>query len=203
MTRKLVIGLLGGMGSGKSLVAAEFARHGSRVINADALGHEALRQPEIREKLVSRWGASILDENGEINRGRVGQIVFANDGERKVLESIVHPYIGQRIRQEIEAAQADSAVKRIVLDAAIMLETGWNEVCDRLIYVHAPRAARLRRLAQQRGWSAKEVEAREHAQMSLTEKAIRAESAIDNSESPDALARQVQSLLGQFGEPAA
>jgi dephospho-CoA kinase len=203
MTRKLVLGLLGGMGSGKSLVAAEFARHGSRVLNADVLGHEALRQPAIREQLVNRWGPSILDENGEISRGRVGRIVFANDGERKALEAIVHPYIGQRIHQEIEAAQADPAVKWIVLDAAIMLETGWNEVCDLLIYVHAPRAARLRRLAQQRGWSAKEVEAREHAQISLTEKATRADRAIDNSESPDALARQVQSLLRQLGEPAA
>jgi dephospho-CoA kinase len=196
--RKPVIGLVGGIGSGKSRVAAEIARHGARVIHADQLGHEALRQPETRDALVRRWGRDILDENAEIVRGRVGQIVFENEEERNALETLVHPYIGRRIREEIDAANADPAVKLVVLDAAIMLETGWAEVCDRVVYVHAPRAARLRRLADQRGWSAKEVEAREEAQLSLTEKASRADSAIDNSESPERLAQQVAELLRQL-----
>jgi dephospho-CoA kinase len=198
MSRKPVIGLVGGIGSGKSRVAAEFARHGARVIQADHLGHEALRQPDIRNELVRRWGRDILDANGAIARGRVAGIVFDNDEERKALEAIVHPYIGRRIRQEINAANADESVKLVVLDAAIMLETGWAEACDRLVYIHAPRVARLRRLADQRGWSAKEVEAREQAQLSLTEKALRAESAIDNSESLEQLAQQVAELLRQW-----
>lgn len=196
--RKPVIGLVGGIGSGKSRVAAEFAKCGARVIHADQLGHEALRQPEIRNELVRRWGREILDDKGEIARRKVARIVFEMDQERKALESLVHPYIGRRIREEIDAANADPAVKLVVLDAAIMLETGWAEVCDRVVYVHAPRAARLRRLADQRGWSAKEVEAREEAQLSLTEKASRANSAIDNSESPERLAQQVAELLRQW-----
>jgi dephospho-CoA kinase len=199
MPKKLVIGLLGGMGSGKSRVAAEFAEHGARVINADQLGHDALREPAIRDELVLRWGRKILDANGDIARGSVARIVFADEAERRALEAVVHPFITGRIREEIDKAQNDPGVKLVVLDAAIMLETGWDQVCDNLIYVHAPRAARLRRLADQRGWSEKEVEAREHAQISLTEKATRANCAIDNSESPESLARQVESLLRQWG----
>src|SRR5262249_4744669 len=133
-----------------------------------------------------------------IARGQVAQIVFADEEERRALEAVVHPYIGRRIREEIDAANANPAVKLIVLDAAIMLETGWAEVCDRVVYVHAPRAARLRRLADQRGWSAKEVESREEAQLSLTEKGARADSAIDNSDSPEQLAQHVAELLRQL-----
>jgi dephospho-CoA kinase len=198
MPHKLVIGLLGGMGSGKSRVAAEFARHGACIVNADQLGHEALRQPAIRDHLVQRWGRDILDENGEIDRSRVARIVFAEEAERKKLEAVVHVHITRRIQEEIKEAQNEPLVKLVVLDAAIMLETGWDKVCDRLVYVHAPRAARLQRLADQRGWTEKEVDAREHAQMSLTEKASRADSAIDNTDSPESLARQIESLLRQW-----
>jgi dephospho-CoA kinase len=199
MPKKLVIGLLGGMGSGKSRVAAQLAKHGARIIDADQLGHEALKRSAIREELVGRWGREILDETGNIVRGRVAGIVFADEAQRRELEAVVHPYIGERIREEIANAQSDPRVKLIVLDAAIMLETGWNKVCDRLLYVHAPRTARLRRLADQRGWTEKEVEAREHAQVSLTEKASRADGAIDNSGSPESLARQVEDLLRRWG----
>jgi dephospho-CoA kinase len=196
---KPVVGLLGGMGSGKSRVAAELAALGGRVLNADQFGHEALRQPEIRERLVQRWGEKILDETEAIVRGRVARIVFSDAAERQWLEAQVHPYIARRVREEVAAAQADPAVTLIVLDAAIMLEAGWDSVCDRLIYVHAPRAERLRRLAEQRGWSAKEVEARERAQLSLTAKATRADYVVDNSGPPEHLARQIRDLVREWG----
>src|SRR5262245_21220082 len=128
MVAKLVIGLLGGVGSGKSSVAAEFAKYGARVINADRFGHEALRQPAIRDLLVDGGGREILDENGKIVRSRVPLIVFADDKERRTLETLVHPYITRCIQEEIDAAKADPAVKFVVLDAAIMLETGWDKV---------------------------------------------------------------------------
>jgi dephospho-CoA kinase len=196
---KLVVGLIGGIGSGKSTVAAAFARHGARVVSGDQAGHEALRDPEVRQRVVERWGRGILNEQGEIDRRRLGAIVFADPAERAALEALVHPWIERRLREQIDAAARDPGVKLIVLDAAVLLEAGWNKACDRLVYVHAPREQRLRRLAAQRGWSAKEVAAREQAQLSLADKVRRAEDAVDNSGPPEATARQVDDLLRRWG----
>ncbi len=200
---KTVIGLIGGIGSGKSTVARAFARRGAAVIAGDALGHEGLRQPEIRAKLVARWGPGVLDAAGAVSRRAVAGIVFAKTpqarDELRALESVVFPWIERRAREEIAAARADPRARLIVLDAAVMLEAGWNNVCDRLVYVHAPREVRLRRLAAGRSWSPKEVEERESAQRSLTEKATRADDAVDNSGSPEEVRRQVDDLLRRWG----
>ncbi|HEV3258859.1 MAG TPA: dephospho-CoA kinase [Gemmataceae bacterium] len=196
---KPVVGLVGGMGSGKSHVATEFARRGARVISGDELGHEGLRQPEIRDQVVRRWGPAVLDGDGIIDRRKLGSMVFADPAERRALEGLLFPWIERRFREEIAAAEKDPAVPLVVLDAAIMLEAGWSRVCDRLVYIHAPRDVRLRRLAEQRGWTTKEVTARESAQMSLSEKASRADYAVDNSGSPGQLARQVENLLRDWG----
>ncbi len=195
----LVVGLVGGIGSGKSQVAEEFARHGARIVSGDLAGHQALKQPQIKEQIVRRWGPEILDENGEVRRRRLGAIVFADPAERQALEEIVHPWIKERIRAEVEAARRDPSVPLVVLDAAIMLEAGWDGACDRLVYVDAPREARLRRVAGQRGWSAQEAQAREAAQMPLTDKAARADHVLDNSASLEHLGRQVRDLLLQWG----
>src|SRR5438552_1839733 len=101
---KPVVGLIGGMGSGKSRVAAEFIRRGARVISGDALGHEALRQPDVRDRVAGRWGRGILDDRGEIDRRRLGAIVFADPLALKALEALVHPWVRSRIAAEVEAA---------------------------------------------------------------------------------------------------
>ena len=196
---KAVIGLIGGIGSGKSRVAAAFAARGGRVIAGDELAHQALRQPAIREQIVRRWGRQVLDEKGEINRRRLGAVVFADVGERCALEALVHPWIRERIRAEVARAQDDPAVSFVVLDAAILLEAGWNDVCDRLVYVEAPSSVRLRRVAEQRGWSAEELQAREEAQLPLTAKAARADHVLVNSGTLAELTRRVDDLLRLWG----
>jgi dephospho-CoA kinase len=200
---KPVIGLIGGIGSGKSAVAAELARHGARVIAGDVLGHEALRQPEIRARLVERWGPGVLDAAGAISRRVVAGIVFAGTpearSELRALEGIVFPWIERRLAEEIAAARADSAVRFIVVDAAVLLEAGWDKLCERIIYVHAPRALRLRRLIETRGWNEKEVEDRESVQMPLTVKVARADDVIENSGSLTRMAAQVKELLRRWG----
>ena len=196
---KPVVALIGGIGSGKSRIAAELVRRGGYVIPGDQLGHEALRQPHIRAEVVRRWGSEVLDAAGEVDRKKLGRRVFADPAELKALEALVFPWIERRFAEETAAARADPAVRVIVLDAAILLEAGWRKFCDRVVYVHAPRPARLRRLAEQRGWGAKEVEGRERAQLSLTEKASRADDALDNSGSPDDISRQVDGLLRRWG----
>jgi dephospho-CoA kinase len=193
--RRPVIGLVGGIGSGKSRVSAALARRGGRVVAGDPVGHEALRQPAIREGIVARWGPAVIEAAGEVDRGKLGAVVFADPVARRELEAIVRPWIGQRLRAEIATAQADPAVSFVVLDAAVMLEAGWQGACDLLVYVHAPRAARIARVAEQRGWSAVEMTARERAQLSLTEKAARADVAVDNSGPPADLEPQLDRLV--------
>jgi dephospho-CoA kinase len=196
---KPVIGLVGGIGSGKSLAAACFGRRGGRVIVADELGHEALRQPDVKERIVRRWGPEVLGPDGEVVRRKLGAIVFADPAQREELEALVYPWIECRIAEEIARAQADPGVRFLILDAAVMLEKGWNRVCDRVVFLDAPRELRLERLARQRGWTAAEVEARERAQLPLTEKARRADHVLVNSTTPDALQRQVDDLLHAWG----
>ncbi len=133
------------------------------MISGDALAHAALREPAIKELVVGRWGRRLLDETGEIQRRLLADLVFADADERLALEAMVHPWIKERIRAEVEAARADAATRLIVLDAAVMLEAGWHDVCDHLVFIVAPREARLRRVAEQRRWTAQEVEAREAA----------------------------------------
>jgi dephospho-CoA kinase len=196
--KKRIVGLLGGMGSGKSRVAAEFARHGARVISGDPIGHEGLREPSIRQQVVERWGNGVIGSDGEVDRPKVGAIVFADPAERAALEAMLFPWIGRRVREEIEKAEKDSAVPLIVVDAAVMLEAGWNRLCDTLVFVKAPRSLRLERLAKQRGWSPEEVAARERAQMSLEEKRRRADHVLDNSGAAAEVTRQVESLLRKW-----
>jgi dephospho-CoA kinase len=187
------------MGSGKSLVAELFRQRGAKVISGDQLGHEALRQPVIRAAVAQRWGPAVLEADGSISRGRLAALVFRNARERQALEGLVFPWIERRMAEEIAAARARSEFAFIVLDAAIMLEAGWDKACDWLVYVHTPRAERLRRLQEQRGWGAKEVQERESAQWSLTEKVSRADSAILNFGPPEQVAQQVDALLRQLG----
>jgi dephospho-CoA kinase len=198
--RPLVIGLVGGIGSGKSRVAGLLAQRGARIISGDHLGHQALEQPDVKEEIIARWGEEVLDEIGEIDRKKLGAIVFADPSERRALEAIVHPWIKGRIRAEVELARGDPAVRLIVLDAAVMLEAGWHDVCDELVFVDAPGQERLKRLQEQRDWSAEELSARERAQLPLTEKRARADHVLDNSATLPDLERQVNSLLLQWCE---
>jgi dephospho-CoA kinase len=193
-----VIGLIGGIGAGKSSVAKGLERRGARVIVADTFGHEALRLPEIREKVFARWGRGLADGHGEVDRKKLGAIVFADGGERRALEALVFPYIERRIAEEIAKARSEPGVTVVVLDAAVMLEAGWDRACDVIAFVDAPREVRLARLAAQRGWTEQELAAREAAQLPLAEKAARAGVIVDNAGPPDRLEELLDRLMGAW-----
>jgi dephospho-CoA kinase len=197
--KKPVLGLIGGIGSGKSLVAELLAKHGAKIISGDRIGHQALRDPKIKARIIARFGEKILDAHGDIDRRSLGKIVFGDACERKALENIVHPWIEERAREEIERAQSDAAAAFTVLDAAIMLEAGWAGPCDYLIFVDADRVLRLERVAKQRGWTASDVEMRERAQMPLEEKKKQSDFTIDNSGPPQHVEEQLEHLLRRLG----
>ena len=199
---KPVIGLVGGIGSGKSFVAADFVRHGGYLIAADPLGHEALRQPHLRDRVVHRWGKETLDASGKIDRRALGRIVFANPMELRALEAITYPYIEERVAQEIAKAESDPAIGFVVLDAAVMLEAGWADRCDHIAYIDVPREIRVERLMKHRGWTEAELARREANQMPLDEKRRHADAIIDNRGDGSDIGPQVERLLKQWKGPA-
>ncbi|HET6575548.1 MAG TPA: dephospho-CoA kinase [Fimbriiglobus sp.] len=197
--RKPVIGLVGGIGAGKSAAASAMACRGGRVVDGDRLGHAALELPDVKRQLVERWGKRVLKPNGAVNRRAIAGIVFDQPAELKALEAMVFPHIGRRAREEIVAAQADPAVRFVVLDAAVMLEAGWADACDRIVFVDASRGVRLARLAARSGWTQTEVAAREAAQLAPEAKRARADAVLTNDGTPAELQEHVDRLLGAWG----
>jgi dephospho-CoA kinase len=191
----LVIGIIGGVASGKSRVADAFGQLGARVIRADEVGHEVLREPGVEQSLRARWGEAVFDAGGRIDRAAVARRVFsdspAGEEDRRYLESVTHPRIAEAMRAQLREWEQQGDVPAAVLDAAVLLEAGWHQMCDKLVFVDASRDVRVKR-AGQRGWSVTEVEARESAQLSLEEKRKVADWVIDNSGSMDHTFAQVK-----------
>ncbi|OWK43645.1 dephospho-CoA kinase [Fimbriiglobus ruber] len=192
---KLVIGIVGAIGAGKSAAAAAFARRGGAVVDADRLGHAVLERPDVKNELVTRWGTEVIKPDGTANRRAVAAIVFNSPAERRVLEGVVFPHIRRMAVEAVETARADPAARFVVLDAAVMLEAGWNGACDRIVYVDAARPVRLARLAERNGWGEDEVTAREAAQLPAAEKRATADAVVINDGTRDGLQEQVDRLL--------
>ena len=202
-----VIGLLGGIGSGKSEVARLLASLGCTVSDSDAHTRDILLRPAIRDTLVSWWGRGILTATpppaSEINRAAVARIVFADAAQRKRLESLIHPLVHQERDRLFAAARASSPPPRaFVIDAPLLLEAGLDRECTALIFVDAPHDQRLARVAAARGWSADQLAAREAAQTPLVEKCARATVVIGNSGTADDLAASVRRVLDQLAPRA-
>lgn len=188
------VGLLGGIASGKSLVADALRRRGAVVLDGDKAGHDVLRDPEVVERLRERWGTQVLDDSGQIDRAALAALVFGDSPEVRenlnYLEQLTHPRIGERLRrQAAEAAQSGAPL--LVLDAPLMLKGGWADLCDAILFVDAPRELRLAR-ALSRGWTAAQFSAREAAQETLDEKRAHASQVIDNSGSREHVEAQIE-----------
>lgn len=190
----LVIGILGGVASGKSLVARQLTQLGAGLLDADRAGHEVLRMAEIEAAVRKRWGEEVFGADGHVDRKRLARIVFSDSsaarGERDYLEQLTHPEIGRLLRQQAQWL-ADDDVAIAVLDAPLLLEAGWDGLCNTLVFVDAPRGVRLAR-AKQRGWTEEDFSAREDAQKSLDYKRQRADLTVDNSASPEDTRVQVE-----------
>jgi dephospho-CoA kinase len=196
-SRKPILGLIGAIGAGKSTVAKLLAARGGAVVDADTLGHDALDQPEIRERVVGLWG-NVLKPDGRVDRRKVAAIVFASPDERRKLENLVFPYIRRRCEDAIQIASNDVQTKFVVLDAAVMLEAGWVGVCDWMLYVDAPRELRLRRLAERSGWTASDLDGREAAQMPADEKRRHADAVLMNDGTLNDLDRDLTIVLKKW-----
>lgn len=191
--RAPVIGLIGGVGSGKSALAAWIAQAlDAAVIDADAAGHRALNQKEVKEKIRTQFGPDVFDAAGGVVRRRLAERVFGagelQQAARCQLEDIVHPVIRRDLEQQI--AQAACTHELILLDAAVLLESGWRDACDAVVFVDVPADVRRERVARTRRWSATDLEQREASQWPLERKRNAADVIIDNSQSLDRAGQQ-------------
>ncbi|MBP90924.1 MAG: dephospho-CoA kinase [Planctomycetaceae bacterium] len=189
-----VIGILGGVASGKSLVADQLRRLGAEILNADQVGHEVLREAEVIKALRERWRDDVIDREGQINRAAVAKIVFASppDGPEQLafLEQITHPRIGLRLSQQIEElSRRETEV--VVLDAPVMLKAGWDQFCDHILFVETEQSIRRER-ARRRGWIDEAFAAREDAQKSLEKKRSVSGYVIDNSGTREETLEQIK-----------
>jgi len=181
-----VIGLVGGIGAGKSQVAARMAEIGAFVIDADKVGHTLLNQRPVRDQVINHFGTAILgpaEADGEptIDRSALAAIVFKNVEARKALESVLHPAMRRTFEKAIFRTNRRGGVKALVLDAAILFEANWDDLCDRIVFVDAPKEARIARVVANRGWSEETLAARESAQISLDRKRAAADVVIVNN----------------------
>lgn len=198
-SHKPILGLIGAIGAGKSMAALALAKRGGAIVDADKLGHVVLDEPEVRSRLVARWGDGILKEDGTVNRRAVGGVVFGNPEERKALEAVVFPRIHALEEEAYDRADADQAVGFIVLDAAVLLEAGRRAVCTKLLMIDAPRWLRLERVAARNGWDDAELARREAAQLPLDAKRAVADAVLVNDASPGELQTKIDAVLGDWG----
>ncbi len=191
-----ILGLAGGIGSGKSTVARILSDLGCLVVDSDALGREALGDPAIRDTLVSWWGKGVLDDSREIDRAAVARIVFSSPPQRKRLESLVHPWIEARRRVLFDRAPAGAVA--LVIDAPLLFEAGLETECDAILFVEVDRPTRLARLAAARGWDEAQLRKREESQLALDEKRSRSDHVITNSGDLPELTDQISRTLNEI-----
>ncbi len=197
-----VVGIVGGVCAGKSSVLRTVSDLQLFVIDADHIGHALLEKNDIRSQLRDTFGKEIFDEAGLVLRTRLAEIVFGDTDEqtnnRNRLNEILHPAIRTEIHRSIKQAPQD--VDAFILDAALLLEVGWADECDAVIFVDTPIEMRQQRAAANRGWSVEEFRRREASQWSPVKKRQFAEFVVDNSGLPKAAAEQMTLVLEKIIE---
>ena len=196
-SRKPRIGLAGGIGSGKSLVATILRELGAGVIDSDALAREEMDSPEIIEAIRTEWGKEAITPDGKVNRVRL-RCVFDDPKQRRRLEALIHPRIARRRETLLARFDADPSIAAVVLDSPLLFEAGVDETCDIVIFVDADQATRLRRVAQSRRWSEAELRRREKTQDPLDLKKKKADKIVSNISTVDELHRQVAEIFSQL-----
>lgn len=204
-----VIGIVGGIASGKSTVAAELASLGAVVLDADRAAHLAINRPEVKQALVERWGEAILDVSGGADRRAIAERVFspslAGDQDLEFLENLLHPLVRQQFESEL-ADLTERGAAAAVIDAPLLLDAGWGDLCDCLVFVESSEKNRAERVGP-RNWSHGEISRREAAQMPIDEKRRQATHVIRNQGSRGDLQAEVRafwdSIVPERGESQA
>ena len=190
----LVVGLTGGIGTGKSEVARLLENLGAAVINADQVGHEAYTpHSPAWQDVVEAFGEDIVQEGGEIDRRKLGGIVFADPEQLAILNAIMHPRMASIVRDKL-AFLRDSGVKVAVVEAAVLYEAGWDSLVDEVWTTESPEESVVSRLVQRNGFPPEEIRKRIASQMSSEERSRRSSEVIANTAQLSDLEQKVREV---------
>ncbi|MGH7178155.1 MAG: dephospho-CoA kinase [Tepidisphaeraceae bacterium] len=192
---KPIIGLSGGIGSGKTLVAKLFADEGCMVISSDELVTQAYKDHKVKQTLRHWWGSLVFDPDGEVDRPAVARKIFDKPDERRRLEQLLHPIVAQRREKLMHGAANDPRIKAFVWDTPLLFENGLNRYCDKVVFVDAPHDLRTSRVRTSRAWEPDELTKRENLQMPLDKKREISDYVVSNAADAEFARNQVRQTL--------
>lgn len=176
------IGLTGGIATGKSTVSQMLERRGAALVDADRIAREVVEpgQAPLRQ-IAERFGQAVLNEDGTLNRRKLGQIVFSDEAERKALEAITHPAIRALMKERMARLEAERPDRLVVVDVPLLFESKLQSLFEQVLVVYVPRSVQLARLMERDGLAEEEARKRLDAQMDIEDKKRLADYVIDNS----------------------
>lgn len=199
MSRYSCAGLTGGIASGKSTVSNRFRQLGAYIVDADEISRHGLDVgTECYKKTVATFGRNILLQDGQVDRRKLGAIVFSNEAEREKLNTIIHPYVRKRM-EELSQTEWDSNPQGLILwDVPLLFENGLHKLVQKTVVVTAPEELRIQRMALRNGFTREEALSRIRSQMPEEKKVKLADYVIDNSGDLMSLYEQVDSIYGKL-----
>ncbi len=192
---KPIIGIAGGIGSGKSFAARLLGEMGCHVIDSDAQVREAYRDPAILDALRQWWGDSVFTPSGELDRRSIASRIFSNPAEKARLEGLLHPWVSAAREREMAAAAQNPQMVAFVWDTPLLFEAGLNRECDAVIFVESESSERRKRVVDQRGWNPEELARRENLQWPLDNKRQISDYVVKNTADAGILRSQLRDLL--------
>ena len=189
--KKIVIGILGRICSGKSTVAREFARLGCGVVDADEIAHGLLEKSDIKEQIKEAFGNDVFNSTGQVDRNKLAEKVFEDEKTVERINRIIHPPVLAKCEELIAEFNSRSGIKAIVLDIPLLAETGWLQQCDKLVFVDCDEEIKARRAVKKGLFSKNQLKKRENFQIFLDKKKKIADYIVDNNSGLSATAEQV------------
>lgn len=192
-----LIGIVGGIASGKSEVSRRFQALGAACLQADQIVHELFQRPDIIESVRLLMGSMAVTESGEVDRKYIASRIFGShesaDQDRRELERLLHPLVREEIEKQVIDLRSRNQASLIVLDAPLLLEAGYQSMCQAIVFIDTPDHLR-QQFAARRGWTREQLKEREAAQLPLVRKAAEADYVIDNHGDLEHLQEQVDAL---------
>ncbi|OHB56717.1 MAG: dephospho-CoA kinase [Planctomycetes bacterium GWF2_42_9] len=195
MNKKPIIGILGGISSGKSTVAKVLLEMGCGVVDADKIAKDLLFNNQVKDEIRAAFGDTVFDSAGNIDKPKLAEAVFDDSAAVSKINSIIHPRVMRKTQGLIEQFQADDGIKAVVLDIPLLMEVGWEKRCDKLIFVASEEHIRLERAAKKGKFDEKLLKKREKFQISLDKKRKISHYILNNNENLSELTEQISEIF--------